>query len=297
MELRHLRYAIAVAEELHFGRAAARLHMSQPPLSQQIRQIEEELGVKLFERTKRSVKLTAAGQTFVGEARAILKHMEAAAKATIRAGHGEIGRLLVGTVTSTDSGFYKVLVDILQRFAERYPDVQIGLRTVSVAQQLTDLKEDRLTVGFVTLPIHDPMLAVKEVHYEPLVVALPEKHPLAAQRRITALALAREPLIAFPRHMNPGYVDSVIAYFQKAGCTVNIAHEGDTLYASLALVAAGVGVSLFPASLLDVPRKGIVVRKLEPSPPMMGMGVAYRRDEQSEVLGSFLKVLFENVKH
>lgn len=296
MELRHLRYAIAVADELHFGRAAERLHMSQPPLSQQIRQLEIELGVKLFERTKRSVKLTTAGQTFVAEARAILQHMDNAAKATIRAGHGEIGTLLVGTVTSTDSGFYRVLVDILQRFAKRYPDVHLGLRTLSVTQQLSDLKEDRLTVGFVTLPIHDPLISVKDVHHEPLVLALPEKHPLAKHRRITARALAHEPVIAFPRQMNPGYVDSVIAYFQKAGCTINIAHEGDTLYASLALVAAGVGVSLFPASLLDVPRKGIVVRTLEPSPPVMGMGVAYRRDDQSEVLGSFLEVLFDVVK-
>src|SRR5262245_26460331 len=239
MELRHLRYAIAVAEELHFGRAAERLHMSQPPLSQQIQQMEQELGVKLFERTKRSVKLTAAGQTFVAEARSILKHMTNAAKATIRAGHGELGTLTVGTVTSTDSGFYKVLVDILQRFAERYPDVHLGLRTLSVAQQVHDLKEDRLTVGFVTLPVDDPLLCVKNVHFEPLVVALPAKHPLASQRRIKARALAREPLIAFPRQMNPGYVDSVIAYFQKAGCPVNIAHEGDSLYTSLALVAAG----------------------------------------------------------
>jgi DNA-binding transcriptional LysR family regulator len=270
--------------------------MSQPPLSQQIQQIEEELGVKLFERTKRSVKLTAAGQTFVAEARVILKRVESAAKATIRAGHGEIGTLMVGTVTSTDSGFYKVLVEILQRFAERYPDVHLGLRTLSVAQQLHDLKEDRLTVGFVTLPVADPALSIKHVHDEHLVVALPEKHPLAAQRRITARALAHEPHIAFPRQMNPGYVDSVIAYFQKAGCTLNIAHEGDTLYTSLALVAAGVGVSLFPASLLDVPRKGIVVRQLEPSPPIMGMGAAYRRDEQSAVLRSFLTVLDEVIK-
>jgi DNA-binding transcriptional LysR family regulator len=297
MELRHLRYAIAVAEELHFGRAAQRLHISQPPLSQQIRQIEDELGVKLFHRTKRSVKLTPAGQTFVREAYSILEHFDNAAKKTIRAGHGEIGALMVGTVTSTDSGFYRVLVQILQRFAARYPDIHLGLRTLSVAQQLHDLKEDRLTVGFVTLPVSDPELAVKKVHFEPLVVALPEKHPLAAQPQISAEALAREPHIAFPRQMNPGFVDTVIAYFRKAGCTLNIAHEGDTLYASLALVAAGVGVSLFPASLLDVPRHGIVVRKLEPSPPMMGMGVAYRRHDQSPVLRSFLGVLTDLFKN
>jgi DNA-binding transcriptional LysR family regulator len=293
MELRHLRYAIAVAEELHFGRAAERLHMSQPPLSMQIQQIEQELGVKLFERTKRSVKLTAAGQTFVTEARLILKHMDTAAKVTIRAARGELGALMVGTITSTDSGFYRVLVDILQRFAERYPDVHLGLRTLSVGQQVHDLKEDRLTVGFVTLPIDDPLLAVKNVHFEPVVLALPAKHPLAAQRRVTARALARESFIFSPRHQNPGFFDSVTGYFQKAGCSVNIIHEGDNLYTTLALVAAGIGVSLFPASLLDVPRKGVVVRKLDPAPPKLGMGVAYRRHEQSEVLQAFLKVLAE----
>src|SRR5262245_54786206 len=191
MDLRHLRYVIAVAEELHFGRAAQRLHISQPPLSQQIRQIEEELGVKLFYRTKRSVKLTAAGETFVAEAYSILRHVENAAKATTRAGRGEIGTLMVGTVTSTDSGFYKILVQLLRRFAARYPDIHLGLRTLSVAQQVHDLKEDRLTVGFVTLPVSDPELSVKKVHVEPLVVALPEKHPLTAQRQISAEVLAR----------------------------------------------------------------------------------------------------------
>jgi len=291
MELRHLRYVIAVAEELHFGRAAERLRISQPPLSQQIQQVEEELGVKLFERTKRSVTVTAAGEVFVSEARSILRHMDHVSSTTIRAARGEIGSLVVGTVTSTDSGYYKVLVDILRRFSSRYPDVHLGLRTLSVAQQVNDVKEDRLTVGFVTLPVNDPLLGVKKVYSEPLVVALPEKHRLAQHRRLSPRLIANEPHIAFPRHMNPGYVDSVTAYFRKAGCTLNILHEGDSLYTSLALVAAGVGISLFPSSLLDVPRKGIVVRHLEPSAPVMEMGVAYLKDKQSEVLRSFLNVV------
>ena len=265
MELRHLRYVIAVAEELHFGRAAERLHMSQPPLSMQIRQLEEEIGVKLFERTKRSVRLTPAGSAFVDEARIVLRQLDHAAKVAIQTSRGEIGNLMIGTVTSTDSGFYKVLVDILHRFARQYPKVQIGLRTLSVAQQLQDLKEGRIQAGFVTLPVDDPAIIVQHVYTESLVAALPAMHPLASKRNISIRALAREPHIAFPRHMSPGYVDLVIAFFQKAGCRLNIVHEGDTLYASLALVAAGMGVSLFPASLLDVPRKGIVVRRLKPT--------------------------------
>src|ERR1051326_4226223 len=256
MEFRHLRYAIAVAEELNFGRAAARLNMSQPPLSQQIRQIEEELGVQLFERTKRSVKVTPAGQTFVAEARAILKHIEDARQATIRTARGEIGTLMVGTVTSTDSGFYNAIVEILQRFAAQCPGVHLGLRTLAPAQQLQDLKDGRITVGFVTLPVDDPAIEVRHVHSESFVVALPEKHPLGRAQKVSARALAREPHVLCPRHLSPGYFDQVVSYFQKTGYPLNIVNEAaDNIYTTLALVASGVGAALFPASLLDVPRK------------------------------------------
>jgi DNA-binding transcriptional LysR family regulator len=291
MELRHLRYAIAVAEELNFGRAAERLHMSQPPLSQQIRQIEEELGVQLFERTKRSVKLTPAGETFVAEGRSILKHIDDAQKATVRTARGEIGTLMVGTVTSTDSGFYNAIVEILQKFAGQYPDVHLGLRTLSSGQQMQDVKEGRLTGGFVNLPVDDPELDVRHVHSEPLVVALPEKHPLGKRPKVSARALAREPNVLGPRHLSPAYFDLVVAYFQKTGYPLNVVHEADNIYTTLALVAAGVGAALFPASLLNVPRKGIVVRKLDPPPPPMSMGFVYRRNDKSAILHSFLTVL------
>jgi len=291
MELRHLRYAIVVAEELHFSRAAARLNISQPPLSQQIKQIEDELGVELFRRTKRSVKLTPTGEVFIAEARSLLRQFDRVAKVTVEASRGEVGTLLVGTVTTIDNAFYRVLVDLLHRFAQRYPKVHLGLRTLSVTQQIQDLKDSRLDIGFVTLPVDDSALVVQHVYSEPLVAALPEKHPLAAQRRISARALAEEPYIAFPRRMNPGYVDRVIRFFQREGCSLNIVHEGDSLLMSLALVSAGVGVSLFPISLFDVPRKGIVTRKLKPSPPVMGMGVAYRRDTPSAVVEAFLSIV------
>ena len=144
MELRHLRYAIVAAEELHFSRAAARLNISQPPLSQQIKQIEDELGVELFRRTKRSVKLTPAGEVFIAEARSLLRQLDRVAKVTVEASRGEIGTLLVGTVTTTDNAFYRVLVDLLHRFAERYPNVHLGLQTLSVTQQVQDLRLDGL---------------------------------------------------------------------------------------------------------------------------------------------------------
>src|SRR5713101_6630009 len=141
MEIRHLRYMVAVAEELHFGRAAARLNMSQPPLSQQIRQLEEEIGTKLFQRTNRQVRLTEAGQAFVREARQILVHADHAVRVAVRASKGEIGQLTVATVTSTDSGFFRVVVDILRAFASRYPEVRLVLRSLNPDQQIQALRE------------------------------------------------------------------------------------------------------------------------------------------------------------
>src|SRR5437870_5295979 len=155
MELRHLRYVVALAEELHFGRAAARLHMSQPPLSQQIRQLEEEIGTRLFRRTNRQVQLTEAGEAFVREARAILSHSEFAAKLAVRASKGEVGQLRVATVTSTDSGFFRIMVQILRLFASRYPDVRLLLRTLNSEQQIRGLREGTIEIGFLTLPIDD----------------------------------------------------------------------------------------------------------------------------------------------
>jgi DNA-binding transcriptional LysR family regulator len=291
VELRHLRYVIAVAEELHFGRAAQRLKMSQPPLSQQIRQIEDQLGIRFFQRTKRNVELTVAGRAFVDEARLILEHVDRAMKVAVRAHRGEIGHLTIGTVTSTDSGFYRVLVDILQRFAGRYPEVHLTLRTLSVAQQMQDMHDGRLDVGFVTLPIHDPLLTVRKVRGEPLVAALPENHALCRQSFLSAKDMAREPHILCPRNVSPGYFDLIIGYFQRTHCSPNIVHEGDNIYTSLALVAAGLGIGLFPASLLDVKRKGIVVRQLRPPVPHIEMGAAYRRDRQSAALKLFLDLV------
>ena len=200
-------------------------------------------------------------------------------------------------MTSTDSGFYNAIVEILQRFAAQCPGVHLGLRTLAPAQQLQDLKDGRITVGFVTLPVDDPAIEVRHVHSESFVVALPEKHPLGRAQKVSARALAREPHVLCPRHLSPGYFDQVVSYFQKTGYPLNIVHEAaDNIYTTLALVASGVGAALFPASLLDVPRKGIVVRKLDPPAPSMKMGLIYRRNEKSGVLTSFLAVLDEVLK-
>jgi len=293
MELRHLRYVVTLAEELHFGRAAARLHISQPPLSQQIRQLEEEIGVKLFLRTNRQVRLTEAGEAFVPEARAILAHSDSAAKLAVRASKGEIGQLRVGTVTSTESGFFRTVVDILRRFAANYPDVHLVLRSLNPDLQVRGLREGSIDIGFVTLPVDDEELGIEWVRGEPLMLALPENHPLAKEHRIPLRKLAIEPHVMFSRSMFPGYYDLIVSSCRNAGFSLNIVHEADAIYTVLALVAAGVGVSLLPSSIQDIPRHGIVFRKLDGHLPEIEMGAAYRRDASSNVLRAFLDVVRE----
>jgi DNA-binding transcriptional LysR family regulator len=291
MELRHLRYAVAVAEELHFGRAAARLHISQPPLSQQIRQLEDEIGTRLFRRTNRQVQLTEAGEAFVKEARAILAHSEFAARMARRASKGEIGQLTVGTVTSTDSGFFRIVVEILKVFASRYPDVRLILRSMNSEQQIRGLREGALDIGFLTLPVDDGELEIDWVRAEPLMLALPENHPLCKRKTIPLKMLGNERHVMYSRSMFPGYYDSIISACRKAGFSLNIVHEADAIYTMLALVAAGVGVSMIPASLQETARHGIEFRRITGALPQIEMGAAYRRDGSSNVLHSFLGIV------
>jgi DNA-binding transcriptional LysR family regulator len=285
MEIRHLRYVIALAEELHFGRAAKQLNVSQPPLSQQLMKLEKELGVKLFERTKHKVTLTAAGIAFVAEARSVLALVDHAATAASRTGHGEMEQLIIGTLTSTDSGFYRVLIKVVERFAKHYPNVRLGLRSLSVPQQIRALKEDRIQIGFVALPIDDPAIAVEHVYSERFAIAMPEGHRLASKPYISTRLLANERQIDLRTDTILGRAAGIAPVIRA-----NVLHEARTVYDSLVLVSADMGLFLIPASFADVPRKGIVVRKLNPS-SVLKMGIAFRKDNQAEALISFLRVL------
>ena len=220
MELRHLRYAVTLARELNFGRAAALLGISQPPLSQQIRQLEEELGVTLFNRTRRYVELTDAGRAFVAEARHALAQADRAAAAAVAASRGEIGNLTLGTVTTTDSGFYRALVTILQAFSSQYPKVRLRLQTLSPQQQVEALLDRRIDVGFVTLPLGDARLVIEAVREETLAVALQEGHPLTKRKSVPAAALAAERHVLMPRHVAPGFYDVLVSFYRSVGFTL-----------------------------------------------------------------------------
>lgn len=287
MELRHLRYFIAVAEELHFSRAAARLRMAQPPLSQQIRQLEGELGVVLLHRTKRHVELTTAGEAFLEEARRVLAQTERAMRAARRAAHGETGHLSIGFVPSAD---LDVLPRVLRVWNARSPHVEIELHPLLPAAQIEALRDDHIQVGFVRLPVDEHGLVVEPIQREPLLAVLPRGHRLAHEARVRLADLARDTMILFPRDVAPGYYDVFISACRHAGFTPRLLHPG-SLQTNLALVSAGLGVTLMPAAIRNLRRAGVVYRALAPPVPQVELAVAYRRECRSAVLPAFLQVL------
>jgi len=285
MEFRHLRYLVAVAEELHFGRAAIRLNISQPPLSQQIRQLEEELGVLLFQRTKREVRLTEAGKRIVNEAHQVLSQIDHFSKVAMRAGEGEIGHLAVGV----PGGANEILVETLRRLGTQYPGVHIELHYMSTGAQIDALREGRIQVGFVSLPVMDPSLAVEKIKSEPLWLAMPKGHALTRYDRVPLKALENEPMILFPRRVTPGLHDSLTALCRNEGVSLNVVHEVDSLAGGLTLASAGLGIAfttrgqqrLWPDIAFRPVRGKAVIEQ----------GVCYRRDAQSPVLETLLRVV------
>ncbi len=288
MELRHLRYFVAVAEHLHFGRAARQLRMTQPPLSQQIRRLENELEVQLFRRTRRHVELTYAGRVFLKQAREVLAQVEQAVLAARRANRGEIGELAVGFVGSAT---YHILPLIVSAFRRRFPTVHVTLRELVPADQVEALQAGKIQLGFFRAPTEEDGLSFEPVFREPLVAALPESHRLSAQARIRLASLAREAFVSFPRPLGPGYYDLLVSLCRQAGFSPDIVQEASGMETLVSLVAAGIGVALVPASCQNFRRVGVVYKPIMRPCPMVEMAVVWRRDEDSPVLRAFLNVL------
>jgi DNA-binding transcriptional LysR family regulator len=288
VELRHLRYAIAVAEELHFARAARRLHIAQPPLSQQIKSLEEELGVRLFDRSHRRVALTGAGAAFVAEARRTLASAERAADAARRAARGELGRLAIGYVSSVA---YELLPAIVRAFRKRAPDVTLALAELSSAEQSRALAAGTIDVGFVRRPpAIEPGLAASVVRKEPIVAALPRGHALAALRVLRVRDLEREPFVLFPVRPRPSWADVTIDLCRRAGFEPKLGQEAIEMAPALSLVAAGTGVALVPGPVRAMRLPGVVFRPLTPV-PTSELVLVRRAEPPSEVLASFLEVV------
>jgi DNA-binding transcriptional LysR family regulator len=285
VELRHLRYLVAVAEELHFGRAAIRLNISQPPLSQQIRQLEEELGVRLFQRTKREVRLTAAGKRVVSEAHQVLGQIDHFARVAAQAGEGEIGHLSVGVPV----GMNEILVDALMHLGRRYPGIRIELQYMTTGLQIEALREGRIHVGFLNLPVQEPGLILETVRSEPLCVAIPKGHAFARYQKVAISELKGQRVIIFPRRVAPGLHDAIIGMCRNAGFNLNAVHETDNVFAALTLVGAELGIAFCTPSIRRL-WPDILCRPLRNSVPVE-QAVAYRRDVQSPVLRVFLQLV------
>jgi DNA-binding transcriptional LysR family regulator len=294
-ELRQLRYFIAVAEELHFGRAAARLHMTQPPLSQTIQALEAALGTPLFARTNRSVALTPAGHALLPEARRLLQQTAALPGLAQRAAAGETGRLSLAFVSTAD---YSVLPPVLSQFRTAFPQVLIELREATSDLQQDDLLEDRIDAGLLIPPLSDKArvtLDYQPVLTEPLIAALPHCLPqarLGAGRRPLSLKNLQDlPLIIFPRHIAPGLHDAILACFHEAGLTPRIAQEAIQMQTIVGLVSAGMGIALVPQSVSNLRRPGVEYRPLAGKVPTVETGLAWRRNNRSPVLRAFLELL------
>lgn len=291
MELRHLRYFIAVAEHLHFGRAAKRLAMAQPPLSQQIKSLEEEIGVMLFMRTKRQVELTAAGEVFLDEARKTITQADQAIRAAQRAARGEIGQLAVGFVSSA---VYGKIPSIFRLMRTRYPEVSLLLQDLTSEEQVEAMKMNRIDVGLLRPPVAAAeSLAMRVIWQEPLMVALPSGNPMARETEIAVESLAKESFIQIPRHVAPGFYDQFIRICAQAGFSPKIVQEARTTPTIVSLIAGGIGVSILPDSLRSLQRSGVVYRPLRSPAPTTDMAAIWRPDDASPTLRSFLAIIWE----
>jgi DNA-binding transcriptional LysR family regulator len=299
LELRQLRYFVTVAEELHFGRAAARLHMTQPPLSQAIAALEDGLQAPLFLRNRRTVELTPAGSALLPEARRILAEASTLPELVRRAAAGEAGRLSLAFVTSAD---YSVLPPFLRRYSERSPGVHLTLQEATSDVQVEELLAGRIDAGLLIPPLPDK--ALTELDYmkvleEPLVLCAPAGLVAArvtrsrprAQAPVRLQDLPHLPLIIFPREISPALHDAILSCFRAAGLTPAIGQQAIQMQTIVSLVSAGMGMALVPQSVCNLMRPGVEYCALADPTPLVETGIAWRRDNPSPVLQGFLELL------
>jgi DNA-binding transcriptional LysR family regulator len=260
MEIRHLRYFVTVARERNFTRAAEKLHIAQPPLSRQIQQLEEEVGMVLLDRDSRPLRLTEAGRLLYEHAAQVLERFDDLRTMMRRFREAERPRFVIGFVAST---IYAALPHLIRRFRAETPGVDVSLVEMVSLEQIVALKDGRIDVGFGRIRFDDPAVRRDVLREERLVVALPLSHPLLEQEGPLSFAeLAAEPLILYPRVPRPSYADQVISIFRDHGLEPHIAHEARELQTAIGLVAAEVGICIVPTSVQRLRRDDVVYREL-----------------------------------
>jgi len=287
VDLRHLRYFVAVAEELHFTRAAERLGIKQPPLSLQIRQLEQELGTPLFRRLTRGVELTEAGVLLLDEARQILEHVERAKANVLSRARGEKGQIRVGFAGATY--FQPRIPGLIQAYRRLYPDVLLTPEQSNTPHLIEALRNGSLDVAFVRPPLSDGEgIVVQPLIKESMRIVLPAQHPYAHSREMPLAALAGETFILFPRAIGPGLYDSVIAGCQRAGFSPTLGQEAPQISSIVHLVAAGFGISVVPESIEQIRADGAVYIPIQGEAPVAQISLAVRKDNCSATVRNFV---------
>ena len=286
VEFRLLRSFVALAEELHFGRAARRLHISQPPLSRQIAQLEAELGVSLFERTKRRVELTAAGRVLYERSRTNLASIEHSLEEAISVSRGEAGRLTIGMV---GSAAYAILPQILRAFSTIHAGVEFRFHAMTTTQQIRALLDNRIDIGLVRTPLRNDGIDVHHLADESLMVAIHASHPLAAEPVISMRMLADERLLISPREDAVGYHDEVISVCNAAGFTPRIACEAQPFSTLIGLVAAGLGLAIVPDALKHIQLDQVTYRPLNASVRKTAFALAVRSSDRTPLVTGFIE--------
>lgn len=281
MELRHIRYFIALAEELNFSRAAERLHIAQPPLSRQIQELEEEIGAQLFYRTKRHVELTNAGKVFLQRAYHILDQVEQASISTRLSSTGIEGDLCIGF-----NGIVQDIIPTLQAYRSKFPEVGISIYQLNSTEQISALHEKRIDIGIISIPVSNHKIAVKPLPPVKFKLVMPEHHPLANRPSLTMHDLADETFIMTPKSVGQVYYDKFMSAFRDVGYTPKMTIQANDLQTIISLVAGGMGIALSPSPLN--PTYGIITRELEDVDLFLHPFVVWRKDNRSEILPKFL---------
>lgn len=293
MELRHLRYFVAVAEELHFGKAAERLYTSQPSVSQQIKQLECELGVELLERTKTYVKLTPGGHAFLSQVRSILAGVERAVEIARRTQSGESGKIAIGLSTPS---LYENPPTIVRAFRTKWSDVQVSIQVISSDLQPGALLREEIDIGFLNLSVSDPKLSLIQLSSAPFYIGLPENHSSAALEEVEPSALAEDGFILSPRERDPELFDELVEFCHSAGFTPKIVEQLTPFPTILGLIATGVGVAFISPSLKTMAPPGVLVKRLAGCVPHLRLNLAYRKNEPSPIVHNFLQLATDRLK-
>jgi DNA-binding transcriptional LysR family regulator len=294
VELRQLRYFTAIAEEGSFSRAAERLHVSQPPLSTQMKNLEDEIGVQLLERSNRGVSLTAAGSVFYEEVRAIVARLEHARSKTLQAGRGDVGMLSIGFVSIAD---YGILPPALKSFRAHFPLVEVELHELTTDAQIRGLRAATLDLGIGLAPVDEPDLEFKSVLREELVLAAPSGHPVTkGDGAIDLRTLSRASFIVPPRDVAPGLYDLTISHCRSFGFAPRIAQNARQMQTVIGLVSCGMGVALVPSSVRNLKRTGVQYRRLRGKPALIELGILRLRNSESPLRERFVEALSSVVR-